>query len=140
MPMMATLSLIMKNFFKGALIACALFLSTSAFAEEELLKHRMKYDEVLLTVEVVRVIDGDSFKVLLDGKPESIRILCIDTPERGEPGYQEEGDKLRARIAGKTIKIKTNKYHKNGNYLRDKYGRILAEIHDPVAKACPEKS
>lgn len=126
---------------KSILISILLFFSSSSvFAEEELLKHRMKYDEVLLTVEVVRVIDGDSFKVLLDGKPESIRILCIDTPERGEPGWKEEGDKLRERIGGKTIKIKTNKYHKKENYLRDKYGRILAEIHAPMSKACPDKS
>lgn len=111
-----------------------------AFAGEELLNHRLKYDEVLLTVEVVRVIDGDSFKVLLDGKPESVRVLCIDTPEKGEPGYKEEGDKLRERIGGKTIKIKIKKYHERGNYLRDKYGRLLAEIHDPAPKACPSES
>ena len=86
------------------------------------------------------MIDGDSFVVNLDGKTESIRVLCIDTPEKDEPGWKEEGDKLRGRIGGKTIKIKTNKYHKKGNYLRDKDGRILAEIHDPVAKACPDKS
>ena len=36
--------------------------------------------------QVIRVIDGDTFEL---GSGEIIRLLCIDTPEVGEEGYEE---------------------------------------------------
>ena len=35
---------------------------------------------------VIRVIDGDTFEIATGDK---IRILCIDTPEQNEEGYEE---------------------------------------------------
>jgi len=37
--------------------------------------------------QVTKVIDGDTLQVLLKGKPERIRLIGIDCPERGELGY-----------------------------------------------------
>jgi len=41
--------------------------------------------------QVLRVIDGDTFIVMdFDVPPETrIRVLGVDTPERGQPGYAE---------------------------------------------------
>ena len=39
-------------------------------------------------VRVAGIIDGDTIDVLLDGERTRVRIIGIDTPERGECGYQ----------------------------------------------------
>ena len=44
---------------------------------------------------VVRVIDGDTIIAHWRGMDEKVRLLNIDTPERGEPGYKEATDMLR---------------------------------------------
>ena len=36
--------------------------------------------------QVTRIIDGDTFEL---ASGETIRLLCIDTPEKGEQGYEE---------------------------------------------------
>jgi micrococcal nuclease len=69
---------------------------------------------------VLRVIDGDTF--ILTGD-RHIRLLCLDTPEKGEP-YADKakafGDSL---LRGKAVKLETEK-----NSV-DKYGRTLAYIY-----------
>jgi len=35
----------------------------------------------LTASEVIRVVDGDSLIVKLDGIPQQVRLACIDTPE-----------------------------------------------------------
>ena len=51
--------------------------------------------------QVLRVIDGDTFILMtFDVPPETrIRVLGVDTPERGEPGYAEAGAFTRAWLA-----------------------------------------
>ncbi|MFA5992354.1 MAG: thermonuclease family protein [Candidatus Pacearchaeota archaeon] len=39
---------------------------------------------------VIRVIDGDTLILLNDsGGVETVRLLCVDTPEQGSSGYEE---------------------------------------------------
>jgi len=38
---------------------------------------------------VVRVIDGDTIVVAVDGVDERVRFVGVDTPERGEAGFDE---------------------------------------------------
>ena len=71
---------------------------------------------------VLRVIDGDTFVVHYDGEPTSVRIYGIDTPERGEPGYQEATDKLRAEIGGQRVILSFPAKRK-----RDNFGRLLCK-------------
>jgi len=78
---------------------------------------------------VLRVIDGDSFVVMLDlgcdfFAKKTIRLYGINTPEiRGEE--RPEGLKAKARveelIGGKEVYVETVKN-------KDKYGRMLAKI------------
>src|SRR5688572_15958005 len=37
---------------------------------------------------VIKIIDGDTFDILIDGKPERIRVFGIDAPEREMPFYK----------------------------------------------------
>lgn len=68
---------------------------------------------------VTRIIDGDTVEI--DGN-ESVRLLGINTPERGEKYYEEAKEFLDEEIFNKTIKLGFT----NDRY--DKYGRVLAYI------------
>lgn len=55
------------------------------------------------TVEVIRVIDGDTIKVDFQGQPESIRLIGIDTPEcrvNGKANFQEAAREARKQRRG----------------------------------------
>lgn len=77
---------------------------------------------------VVRVIDGDTIEVLMDGKQEQIRMLLIDTPETKHP--QKPVEKFgpeASQFATETLKNKEVGVQV-GKERTDKYGRILAYI------------
>ena len=65
---------------------------------------------------VQRVIDGDTIKV----NNQSIRLLGINCPEKGEPLSQEATEFLENLILNKSIQIESTK--------KDLYGRTLAYI------------
>jgi micrococcal nuclease len=68
---------------------------------------------------VIRVIDGDTVKI---DNNESVRLLGINTPEKGEKYYKEAKEFLESLILNKTVKLEFT----NDRY--DKYERILAYI------------
>lgn len=59
---------------------------------------------VLQSAEVVRVIDGDTIDVRLLGEIERVRYYGIDTPERGEPCFDEATDRNEA-LAGEVVQL-----------------------------------
>jgi len=67
---------------------------------------------------VERVIDGDTIVI----GNNSIRLLGINSPERGEPYYEQAKQFLEKQILNKTIKLKF------GNERYDKYDRLLAYV------------
>lgn len=67
---------------------------------------------------VDRVIDGDT----IESNETSIRLLGINSPEKGEEGYEEAKKFLEDSILGKKV------YLEYGNEKKDKYGRILAYV------------
>jgi len=70
----------------------------------------------------VKVIDGDTFKA---SNGETIRILGIDTPEAGEPFYDEATAFLMDLLDTNELRLEYD-YRK-----RDKYNRLLAYIFTP---------
>lgn len=68
---------------------------------------------------VIRVIDGDTI-VLEDD--ERVRLLGIDTPERGRYYFEEAGERLREMVDGKEVLLETDKEE------RDKYDRLLRYV------------
>ncbi|MCP4582088.1 MAG: hypothetical protein GY839_10745 [candidate division Zixibacteria bacterium] len=68
---------------------------------------------------VTQILDGDTF-VLSSGK--TVRIALIDTPESGEPLYDEASQYLTELILGRTVTLKPR-----GKGV-DRYGRTLAEV------------
>lgn len=67
---------------------------------------------------VSKVVDGDTFETRTGTKP--YRLADVDTPERGEAGYEEAKDALTRLINGKQVKIET--------LTTDKYNRYVANV------------
>ena len=78
------------------------------------------------TGNVVRVIDGDTLRVdLRSGPTVTIRMLGIDTPERGRCGAGEATDNLRDLAP---VRSTVNLVSDRGQALRDRYGRLLRYV------------
>lgn len=69
-------------------------------------------------VHVDRIIDGDT----IESNKTSIRLLGINTPERGELYYEEAKEFLENLVLNKTVNLKY------GKERYDKYQRVLAYI------------
>lgn len=78
---------------------------------------------------VIRVVDGDTLiaQYTFAGveTTEGVRLLNIDTPERGEPLYDEATDALEVLVGGKTVRLE---FDKPGQIERDHFGRLLAYV------------
>ncbi|MDP2925197.1 MAG: thermonuclease family protein [Nanoarchaeota archaeon] len=68
---------------------------------------------------VTRVIDGDTVEF---ENGERVRLICIDTPERGEEGYLEAKEFVEDLILNKEVKLQRDCNE------RDKYQRLLRYI------------
>ncbi len=75
-------------------------------------------------VEVVRIIDGDTIVIDLDGKEEKLRLLYIDTPENTTK-VEKYGDKAEKFLQKLLYEATTISIEYDGN-KRDKYNRLLA--------------
>lgn len=68
---------------------------------------------------VIRVIDGDTFEIY---SGESVRLICVDTPEKGEGGYDLAKDFLEGLILDKEVRLEKDVSE------TDKYGRLLRYV------------
>ncbi|MDD5041968.1 MAG: S-layer homology domain-containing protein [Candidatus Peribacteraceae bacterium] len=79
---------------------------------------------------VANVVDGDTFKVEIDGSIETIRIIGIDTPETVHPSKpvqcfgKEASAKLKELLDGEDVTLE-----KNPAEDRDKYDRLLRYVN-----------
>ena len=70
---------------------------------------------------VVSVKDGDGVWVRKDGKNLEIRLVCIDAPEKDQPGGQQSTDRLKQLLPpGQAVQLR--------EIDLDRYGRTVAEI------------
>jgi micrococcal nuclease len=83
-----------------------------------------------LRAHVVRVVDGDTIKVRLDGGlTERVRYIGIDTPESVKPDTpvqcfaKKASHYNSALVAGRNVLLKTDAEE------RDRYGRLLAYVY-----------
>ncbi len=71
-------------------------------------------------VPLIRVIDGDTYEVLLNGKKKHIRLMNVDAPELKQAFGAAIKDSLINLLKAKTVKIEIFKL--------DIYGRMLAKV------------
>lgn len=80
---------------------------------------------------VKSVSDGDTIKVVINGKVETVRLLGIDTPETVDPRKPVQcfgkaaSDKLKSVLSGKFVKLVEDSTQGN----RDKYKRLLRYVY-----------
>jgi micrococcal nuclease len=72
------------------------------------------------------VVDGDTADLVIDvgfrmTTEQRVRLLGINTPERGHEGYQAAKDYLKERILDKLMIVQTRK--------SDAFGRYLATVY-----------
>lgn len=82
-----------------------------------------------VSARVVRVVDGDTIVVSIDGREDRVRYIGIDTPESVKPGapvqcYAKRASKENARlVAGREVRLVSDAE------ARDRYGRRLAYVY-----------
>ncbi len=67
------------------------------------------------------MVDGDTLDIVGVGR---IRLVGVNAPEVGQPGYQEAKDYVKSKFLGKVVCLDIDNvkhYHK--------YGRILAVVY-----------
>lgn len=115
----------MRKTIRGILMGLGILLSLIA-CDDGLLNN------VLPTTEnqVVRVVDGDTYLIRIDGKEERVRLIGLDTPESVAPQEgrnTKEGvlvsDYMKDYLEGKTVTLEYDVQK------RDQYGRILAYVY-----------
>ena len=72
--------------------------------------------------QVVRIIDGDTIEVAVAGAIERVRLIGIDTPERGEAGFYGATEYTSSLVNGKTVNLWQDVSD------RDRYNRLLAYV------------
>ena len=81
--------------------------------------------EATEAVELRRVIDGDTIEVRWRDRTERVRLLRINTPERGRRGYDEATAALEGLLRGTDPALE---FERPGRPERDKYDRLLAYV------------
>ena len=82
-----------------------------------------------VSARVVRVIDGDTVEVTIDGTEEDVRYIGIDTPETVKPGspvecYGPQASAANHRLVeGRTVRLVFDAER------RDPYDRLLAHVY-----------
>jgi len=80
------------------------------------------------------IVDGHTAWMRFADQSRKVRILGIDTPERGEPGFKaaklaararREGHTAQLTIGGAKVRRKGKCY---GSAVLDRYGRVLAAV------------
>ncbi|MEM9604139.1 MAG: thermonuclease family protein [Pseudomonadota bacterium] len=75
--------------------------------------------ETLCRVE--QVYDGDSLRVRCEGRAETVRVHCIDAPERDQTPWGDRAHhRVRQVLGGRTVTLHPVE--------RDSYGRLVAAV------------
>lgn len=80
---------------------------------------------------VSSVTDGDTIKVVVDGKIEKVRLLGIDTPETRDPRKpiqcfgKEASDYAKSLLQGQYVRLETDSTQGD----KDKYNRLLRYVY-----------
>ena len=78
---------------------------------------------------VLRVVDGDTIRVRVDGRTERVRYIGVDTPESVKPGTPVECFAKRAAAANAALVAGREVRLVGDVERRDRYGRLLAYVY-----------
>jgi len=124
---------IFPHIFFVVLVSVFVFLNNSNLKQNKVIQSPQAKNQTSSakeTVQVLRVIDGDTIEVSLKNKKETIRLIGIDAPETVDPRKpvqcfgKEASDKASVLLTGKTIILEPDSTQGE----RDKYGRLLRYV------------
>lgn len=104
---------------RWTILACLILVCIGAMGGEEIAVEDLRWSGKTRSLKVVKVIDGDTVEL---ASGDRVRLLHINTPEKGEPGSREATAFTRSQSQNKVVEVKF------GIVPRDRYGRFLAEI------------
>jgi micrococcal nuclease len=90
--------------------------------------------QALKPYKVVRVVDGDTIVVEIDGKAERVRLVGVDTPETVHPRKpverfgREASDFTHKQLDGEKVFLVYDRNNAAKRH-RDRYGRLLAYVY-----------
>lgn len=82
-----------------------------------------------ISAKVIRIVDGDTIEVEIDGRKETVRMLLVDTPETKKPGTPVQPMGLdayeftKATLEGQEVRLEKDVSE------RDQYGRLLMYVY-----------
>jgi len=77
---------------------------------------------------VIAVVDGDTLKVTVNGRAETVRLIGVDAPEPGEGNAATSSTAfVRKLVEGKDVELESD----SKNTDRDMYQRLLRYVHLP---------
>lgn len=112
----------MPRLLAAALLAPALALLAAACGSSP------SFPETLTPAQVVRVVDGDTIDVVIEGQRYRVRYIGIDTPESVDPRRpvecfgREASQRNKELVEGKTV------YLEKDVSETDRYGRLLRYV------------
>lgn len=77
-------------------------------------------EEITTMAVVSRVVDGDTVEL---NDSQRVRLVCINTPEKNEPGYVEATNFLKETVLNRTVLLVKDVTE------NDKYGRLLRYVY-----------
>lgn len=99
-------------------------------AEQQVEKSELNVDvKERLQGKVIDVVDGDTMKVIVNGKEETVRLLLVDTPETVHPSKPvqpfgpEASNYAKEMLTNKDVELELDVRE------RDKYGRLLVYLY-----------
>jgi len=107
-------------------LVLALIIGLAGGCSESSQDTEAKDDSVMANV--IRVVDGDTIKVLYHGEEVSVRLIGVDTPETVHPTKavqvygQEASDFTKSQLTGKDVRLEFDVEKK------DQYDRLLAYV------------
>lgn len=73
---------------------------------------------------VLGITDGDTIDVEIDGIRTRLRIIGVDTPERGECGYQEASSAMQSLVQSRQVRLEADETQADA----DRYDRLLRHV------------
>lgn len=81
---------------------------------------------------VTRIIDGDTYEVLVAGSLVRVRLLGVDCPEHDQAFGAQATDSARAMLQGRVVRLR--------RVSTDLYGRTLGNLALPLGAAVPARA
>jgi endonuclease YncB( thermonuclease family) len=84
---------------------------------------------------VIKIIDGDTYDVLIDNKPQRVRVDAIDAPEKGMPFYKVSKNYLGSLCFKKEIRLKKVDEDSHGRWVCRGYTEEGLDLSVEMVKA-----